>query len=184
MKTTRAMQTGRVLIAILTAQLSALAAPELPMHAPPRLVLSDQFERPQALTFPGTNLVVLTIADQDGSQQVDAWIGAIKSRYAGRLDVRGLAQVGGVPGIFRERIRRKFRQARSYPVMLDWSGTNCAAFGYEPGRANLLVLDRMGAIRGRVSGPASPANVEKLVTVLESLLERLPASAARPASPR
>ena len=149
-------------------------APKPPAHAPASIDLRDQYDTPQSLTFPATNVVVLTIADKKGSEQIDGWVAAIKARYAGHIDLRGLADVAGVPGFMRGKVRKKFQGTRSYPVMMDWSGKTCAGLGYQAGVANLVVLSEDGAIRGRVTGPATPDTIAKL--------EAIVAAASRPAS--
>ena len=55
-----------------------------PAHAPASIELRDQYDATQRLAFPATNVVVLTIADSKGSDQIDGWVEALKARYAGR----------------------------------------------------------------------------------------------------
>ncbi len=142
----------------------------LPTNAPSSIELRDQFDAPQRLSFPAPNVVVLTIADRKGSEEVDGWIAALKPLYGGRVDFRGLADVARVPGLFHARVRAQFQEARKYPVMLDWSGNVCAEFGYQPGTANTLIIDREGRIRARLSGRASPAAVASARVALEAAL--------------
>src|SRR4051794_2114674 len=100
--------------------ISAAEVPALATKVPDCIELNDQYDAPHRLTFPTTNITVLTIADRKGSEQVDGWIAALKARYAGRINLRGIADVGGAPAFIRARIRKKFQEAREYPVMLDW----------------------------------------------------------------
>ena len=65
----------------------------LATNAPACIALHDQYDAPQKLSFPTTNITVLTIADRKGSEKVDGWIAALKPRYAGRIDLRGLADI-------------------------------------------------------------------------------------------
>jgi len=152
----------------------ASEAPKPPAHTPASLELRDQYDAPQRLVFPATNVVVLTIADQKGSEQIDGWVAALKARYAGRIELRGLADVGGVPGFLRGKVRKRFQETRTYPVMLDWSGKTCAALGYQAGVANLVVFSEDGVIRGRIAGPATPDAIAKV--------EAIVATATRPGS--
>lgn len=166
----------RIAIALLTAALLALhqsqagEAARRPAKVPAHLELRDQFDTPQRFAFPMTNVLVLTIADNKGSEQIDGWVAALKIRYAGRIDLRGLADVGGVPAMLRGRVRRKFQETRKYPVMMDWSGTNCAAFGYEKGVAKILLLGRDGTICARFSGAATSAAVAEVGAALDKIL--------------
>jgi len=140
-------------------------------HAPASIELRDQFDSPQRLNFPATNLVVLTIADKTGAEQVDAWIAAIKPRYAGRVEIRGIAEVRGVPAFLRGKVRKKFQQTRQYPVMMDWSGDVCAKFKYQPGVANVFLIARDGSIVGRWTGTATHAAVSELSASLDRALK-------------
>ena len=147
---------------------------QVPTHvstnAPSCIELRDQFDTPQRLSFPTTNLVVLTIADRKGSEEVDGWIAALKPVYSGRVDFRGLANVAGVPGLFQAKVRRKFQETRKYPVMMDWSGTACAQFGYQREVANVLVIGRDGAILARLCGGATDAAVAAARASLDAAL--------------
>ena len=87
-----------------TCQCGASEASKPPAQAPTSIELHDQYDLPQRLAFPSTNIVVLTIADRKGSEQIDGWVTALKSRCAGRFDIRGLADVGGVPGWLRGKV--------------------------------------------------------------------------------
>lgn len=148
----------------------AVEPPRPPARAPALIELQDQFERPQRLAFPATNVVVLTIADKKGADQIDGWVTALKARYAGRIELRGLADVAGVPGLWRGKIRKHFRETRTHPVMMDWSGKVCAQFQPTAGEANVLVLDRDGNILGRVTGPATAAPLATLQSALDRAL--------------
>jgi uncharacterized protein YfaP (DUF2135 family) len=176
----------KIRLATLALSLSALCAspaadaPSPPARAPASLELHDQYDQPQRLAFPATNVVVLTIADQKGSAQIDAWVTEIKARYAGRLDLRGLADVRGVPGFLRGKVRKKFQETRRYPVMMDWSGTVCSQFGFQPGAANVLVLGPDGAIQARLAGPARADTLEELFTVLDRALSNIHISHTNP----
>ena len=138
--------------------------------APAHIQLDDQYNVLQRLSFPGTNITVLAIADRKGSEQVDGWIAMLKHHYAGRIDLRGLADVGGVPGFLQAKIRKRFQEARRYPVMMDWSGKVCRQFGYQPGLANMLIVDYDGRILGRFCGDAIEPNLKSFCTVLDKAL--------------
>jgi hypothetical protein len=142
-----------------------------PVRAPANIELRDQHDSPQRLTFPATNLVVLAIADKTGAEQVDAWIAAIKPRYAGRVEIWGLADVRGVPSFLRSKVRKKFQQSRQYPVMMDWSGEVCAKFNIQPEVANLFLIARDGRIIGRWTGSATRAAVAEFSAGLDRALD-------------
>jgi hypothetical protein len=146
----------------------------LATNAPADIELHDQYDAPQKLVFPATNITVLTIADRKGSEQVDGWIAALKPRYAGRITFCGIAAVGGAPAFVHTKIRKKFQETRTFPVMMDWSGKVCAQFSYKKDVANILVMGRNGAILGRFSGLANRQNIAETCALLDQALSNPP----------
>jgi hypothetical protein len=126
------------------------------------LDLRDQFGRMQKLSFPTTNITLLTIADKKGSEQVTGWVSATKQRFGEQIDVRGIADVSAVPGPLRSMVAGQFRKSQSYPVMMDWSGAARKAFDAAPGRANVLLLDPRGVVIKRFTGQSTPAALADL----------------------
>lgn len=137
--------------------------PEIPR----KLELNDQYDKAQVMTFPATNVIFLTIADRKGSDQIGAWITALKARPATVVDIRGLADLGGVPGFLRGRIRKQFRETIQYPVMMDWSGKVCAKFNYVPDLANIYIIDRNGNLAGHFHGRAVETNLNAAFVALD-----------------
>lgn len=146
--------------------------PSVPTNAPVSLELRDQYDAPQKLSFPSTNVTILTIADRKGAEQVAGWIAALRQQLGSRVDIRGLANVAAVPGFLQGRVRKSFQQTYRYPVMLDWSGRWCAHFGCRADVANILVIRRDGTIAGRFSGAVESARVKAAVAVAEAELSR------------
>jgi len=72
--------------------------------------------------------------------------------------------------LMRGRVRKKFQETRKYPVMMDWSGTNCAALGREKNVANILLLGRDGTIHARFSGAATATAVAKAAATLDKIV--------------
>lgn len=141
-----------------------------PTSAPSSIELHDQFDAPQTLSFPATNVTLLTIADKKGSEQVAGWVTPLKQRFGKRIDIRGLADVSTVPRPFRGMVRKKFQRLQTYPVMLDWSGEAVKAFTYVADKANVLLLDRRGQILKRISGEANPKAVQDLCAAIDRAL--------------
>jgi hypothetical protein len=154
----------------------------LATNAPASIELHDQYDSPQKLIFPATNITLLTIADRKGDEQVEGWIAALKPRYAGRIRLCGIADVGGAPAFVRGKIRKRFQETRAHPVMMDWSGKVCAQLSYQRDVANILVLGRTGAILGRFSGLADGPNIVAACAVVDQALASPPPIAARPKS--
>jgi hypothetical protein len=142
----------------------------VPTNAPANISLRDQFDAPQTLAFPTTNIVLLTIADKKGSEQIAGWVAPVKERFHERVEICGIADVSSVPRPLRGLVRKKFRQAQSYPVMLDWKGDTVKAFGCVSDQVNVFVLDGEGRILRRTVGPASEARLRDLFSVLDQAL--------------
>ncbi len=145
--------------------------PPWPTNSPALVELQDQFGKTQNLTFPNAKVTLLAIADKKGSAEVNAWIAALKPRYAERIDIRGLADMGGVPGFLQGHVSRKFQATRKYPVMMDWSGKACERFGYRLDVANILVIDADGTIRERICGAATDDGVTRISHALDAALQ-------------
>jgi hypothetical protein len=141
-----------------------------PTNAPSSIELHDQFDAPQKLSFPATNVTLLLIADKKGSEQINGWIRPLTERFGKRIEVRGLADVSTVPRPLRGMVRMRFQKSQTYPVMMDWSGEVVRAFTYVPDKANVLVLDGHGHILKRLSGEANPSAVQALCDAIDRAL--------------
>jgi len=141
-----------------------------PTNAPAVISLRDQFDVPQRLAFPTTNVFLFTIADKKGSEQIAGWVAPVKERFEAKVEICGIADVSAVPRPLRGLVRRKFRQAQTHPVMLDWTGDTVKAFGCVSDQVNVLVVDGEGRILMRVVGPASEEKLRALCSLLDQTL--------------
>ena len=148
--------------------LQAVAAS--PTNAPARIELEDQFGNPKLLTFPATNLTVLTVADKKGRQQLGGWLDPLRDRFKSRVNIQGIADCGAVPRLLRGRVRSEFRREQPYPVMMDWTGAVVQAFAPLADQANIYVIDAEGRIVKRFTGLADRTGVNELSAVLEKML--------------
>jgi hypothetical protein len=139
----------------------------LTTNAPARIELNDQFDAPQKLSFPNTNVTLLTIADKKGSEQIAGWVEPLKQHYGNRIDIRGIADVSSVPGALRGFVRKRFQKLQSYPIMLDWSGDTVKEFTCVPNKANILVLDGRGRIVQRISGAANAQAIKDMIGLID-----------------
>ena len=151
------------------------ASPSNTAVASPNLVcasfeLRDQFEVLHKVSFPRTNLLVLTIADKQGHEQVDGWVQPLKEHFAGRIAIAGIADVRGVPGLWRGSIREKFQKLRTHPVMMDWDGQVIKLLPVEKHRANVYLINRDGVVLFRTSGEAKTDSLKTLLASVEGAL--------------
>lgn len=129
--------------------------------------LRDQFDTPHKINFPRTNVIVLTIADKKGNDEVDGWVAPTKGRFGGKVEIIGIADVGGVPGPLREFVRKKFQKSRTHPVMMDWDGRIIGGFAPQKESANVYVLDRQGQVTLHLAGAAKPESLKELFAAVD-----------------
>ncbi len=141
-------------------------------NAPACIELPDQFDKPQKLSFPNTNLTVLTLADRKGSEQIAGWVEPVAKRFGTRVDVRGIADVSAVPRILRGTVRSAFRKEQTHPVMMDWSGKTVAKFTPKENVTTVLLIDGQGKILRCYEGVAKQAEVEELCKLIQEMLPK------------
>jgi len=124
--------------------------------------LSDQHAQTRKYAFPKSKVTVITVADHKGSAQLAPWISRLYTRYQGRIDIDGVADVSMIPKPFRALLRSEFRKRLTYSVMLDWDGAVVRQFAFRPGVANLYVIDRRGRISKAIAGPVNDAGMVEL----------------------
>jgi len=136
----------------------------------PVFTLKDQFEKEHRYHFPRPRASVLIVADYGGSEQLEDWVRPIYARYQDRVALDGVADLSKVPRFARGIVRAFFRGQLDYPVMLDWSGEVATRYHYQPGEANLFVIDPTGRIMLKVIGGVSHTKLQRVFTALGSLL--------------
>lgn len=132
--------------------------------------LNDQFNKRHAYVFPKDNVTVLLFADYKGHTQLEPWIRALYDRYGEGINLDGVADLSAVPGFLRGIVRNTFRKQLNYPVMLDWQGTVAHRYAYQKGLANLLLIDRQGEIKLRLSGAATNSKLQLVGRYIDALL--------------
>ena len=171
-----AVRAGVLILCLLTLALPARAADSAKLEGAstklvcPSFTLPDQFEVLHKFNFPRTNLLVLTIADKEGHEEVDAWVQPLKEHFSGRVGIAGIADVRGVPGLWHGSIREKFQKLRPHPVMMDWDGRVIKLLPVEKHRANVFVLNRDGVVLFRTSGDANKLSLATLLSSIEKAL--------------
>ncbi len=159
----------RIAAAVLLGYLSgASAAGAGHVDKIPEFSLEDQHQRLHQYRLPRPRLSVLTVADRKGSDQVEAWVRALKARYAARLDVDGIADVSVIPKPFHALVRRGFKSRLTYPVMLDFDGQVVKALAIEKGKANVYVVQPDGQVLLRVTGVADAAALRRVFDILDT----------------
>jgi hypothetical protein len=115
------------------------AAPLQPGAALPRLQISDQNERPVALT-PATRLVIFA-ADKAGSELAQ---GVLKAQPAGvldRLHAVYIADISGMPSLITKMFALPKLRELPFPVGLVRDAAQTADLPRQAGQVTVLVLD-------------------------------------------
>jgi len=139
--------------------------------APPQrlsdFVLSDQNSIVRSYSFPKQQVTTMIVADRAGSEQLEPWIKSLYERYGSRIDIDGMADVSMVPQPLHGVVRALFRNRLNHSVMLDWDGSVVKRLEYEPGVANIYVIDRRGAILKRITGRLNATLEQELFRIID-----------------
>jgi Glycosyl transferase family 2 len=171
---------ARALLAIIGAALLA-AVPVRADSVPPvaaatNLVcagfeLPDQFGTNHTVNFPRPQPMVLIIADRKGSEQIRAWVAALKARYGGRMELTGVADLGGAPGWVQGMIRKSFRKKYSYPILLDWSGQLPVALHCQKDMANVFLFNPAGRVLATERGGCDTGALQRLAQAADLVVK-------------
>jgi hypothetical protein len=87
------------------------------------------------------------------------------------IQILAVAQMGRIPGPFREMLRTLIRPhvEAGYSLWLDWDNVLSSAFGERNGDSTVVVVDREGAVRRVVAGPPEGAPLRDVSEVLRTL---------------
>jgi hypothetical protein len=130
--------------------------------------LTDQHNQPHVFAFPQPGVSILTVADRKGSEQIEAWVRAITTRYPTHLPVEGVADVSSAPAPLRPFIRKRFRDAFAHPVMLDWKGSVVKQLRAAPDVASVYAVNTNGVVLRQFFGAANVTNLAELFAVLDA----------------
>src|ERR1700683_1192160 len=97
---------------LLTTVFIASGAPTNSVPVLASFELRDQYDNPHNISFPATNVTLMTVADRKGSEQIDGWIAPVKERYGERIAIEGIADVSTVPRLLRSMVRKQFKKDR------------------------------------------------------------------------
>jgi len=130
--------------------------------------LKDQHQQTHRFAFPRTNLLILTVADQKGSEQVASWVRPLKERFPDGLPIEGVADLSIVPVFMRPLVRREFKNKFEHPVMLDWSGRVVKLLNCAPEVVNIFAVATNGAVLWTFRGPVETNNLAELLRLIDA----------------
>lgn len=163
-----------------TCTLLLLAALVLPAAGqPPQLIeyeLEDQFEAEHSDAEVRDVVAVVIAAGRKGREHTTPWGDAVRERLgeriaSGLVAVVPVADLRGVPGFLKGRIRGRFPEENGRWVLMDWKGRFAEAYALEEEAVSLLLFDAGGALVTRLSaGAVNEASLEHLAALVEEAL--------------
>ena len=113
----------------------------------PAFKLSDQFGKTWELAKLRDNVVVVVAANRDSGEMMAPWIDRLKPKYLGKIQLLGLMELKGIPGIFRGMARSRIKKETQDPLMIDFDGATGKAYEVSSKYPVVVVIDKTGAIR-------------------------------------
>lgn len=124
--------------------------------------LKDQYNRNYSISFPREKTLILVFGDRKGSSQIEDWVRPLYERYENRVDIYGVAELSAVPYLLQGMVRQIFKSQVKYSVMLDWSGKVSKSYGYQSGKADIIVINKDGNIIFRQTGAMTEGGLNRI----------------------
>ncbi len=134
--------------------------------------LDDQHARAQAIHFPRERPSFLVIAGRQGTGEIAKWVKPVRASFGESVDIIGLADVHGIPGIFRPAVRAMVKKGSEWPVLMDWTGETVGAIFLPGADIEVLVLSKTGQILVRIAGPVTDEGLQKVKERLAGLVPK------------
>jgi hypothetical protein len=141
---------------------AAFGADSLQAQRCPSMQLEDQHARAQVIQFPRERPAFLVIAGRHGTGEITKWVKPVRATFGESVDIIGLADVHGVPGMFRPAVRAMVRKGSEWPVLMDWTGETVGSIFMPGADIEVLVLSKTGQILTRVAGPVTDEGLQKV----------------------
>lgn len=153
-----------VLLASTLAGLSAADRPEALSFE-----LEDQFGALYSTAdFEGRPVIVIG-SDRAGRQESQIWAQTVgrlletDGELQGRAEILRIADLRSVPGFLKGKVTKQLQRSLETPLLLDWGGQVVGFYEFQPETANVVLLNRDGAVVLRIeSGEPQKEEVENL----------------------
>jgi predicted transcriptional regulator len=113
----------------------------------PAFKLMDQFDKTWELAKLKDSVVVIVAADRDSGQMMAPWIDGLRPRYGGKIQLLGLMDLDGIPGMFRGMARSRIRKETKDPLVIDFEGSTGKAYEVSSKYPMVVVIDKTGVMR-------------------------------------
>lgn len=128
--------------------------------------LKDQYNRSYNVRFPRDKVLILVFGDRKGSSQIESWVRPLYERYTDSVDIYGVAELSAVPSLMQGVVRQIFKSQIRFSVMLDWSGKVSKSYSYQPGKANVILINKKGEILFRQTGAATEGGLNRIYQMI------------------
>lgn len=133
--------------------------------------LKDQFGTEFSYKFPRQKISILAFGDQDGAEQLEAWLRPIIEKYEDKIEIQGVAELSAVPGIAKGIVRNAIKKRSKNPIMLDWSGDVSKSYKTKKNVANVYLIDAQGKVIAQESDAADDKKLAALYKKIDDLLK-------------
>jgi hypothetical protein len=173
-----------VVLLLLLPLLTHIAPAAAGSTALPELTLQDQEGRTLQFAALRGRVVIIVYGGRAGVEEHSRWgkrlDDELRQRGVYRAEdpeaerpsrILAVAEMGGIPEIFRPMIRTAVRPAveKGYSLWLDWDDRMTRSFGAHEPHSTVLVADRDGTVLLVVGGPPTGAPLEAVLDALRRL---------------
>lgn len=138
--------------------------------------LEDQFgRRYDSSEFVDRRLIVIG-GDREASNDTRAWAQEARklvdaeTYQEASVEIIRVADLRAVPAGFRGLVAKKMRRNYETPVLMDWQGVVADRFEFQPGLANVVIVDELGVVHLLLQAmQPQPQQVDQLKHVLAAL---------------
>jgi hypothetical protein len=119
--------------------------------------LEDQFDQKYTDDDFAGQVIILVGSDKEGSRYNDRWSIAIHDSLQARglrdsVTFLAIANVKGVPRLFRGMVKGRFPREHGQSILLDWKGLFAESYKLHSDVSNILLFDKQGRMVHRMEG--------------------------------
>jgi hypothetical protein len=121
-----------------------------------RFQMKDQFNHVWSHNDFLGHVTIIVGSDRMGSQYNETWSFAIydsliKYGLTDSVKFLAVADIRGVPSLFRKFVKKKFPKEPNRWIIMDWEGEFSQAYHFTPSESNLILIDRSGRMHDKFS---------------------------------
>jgi len=137
--------------------------------------LEDQFSETHRYEQYIGKVLIVVGSDREGSRYNEIWRFAIhdslkKVQLEDSVTFIAVANVKGVPRLFRGFVRGKFPRQQHHRILMDWDGDFARIYQYQPAETNILLIDREGHVVHQLNGTdLDPESISRLLEKVAAL---------------